>query len=90
MSTHRAELNDLQEKACLAGRTCTFCINENTGYIDSVFYLDPYGPGKQKSGVLLDPLSFAERERAKLQWWQEKKGIQWKDPRPNYDKPVDC
>jgi len=68
--THRKELEALQDKARKAGRTVTFFLS-GEGYIDAVFYLDPKGPGRQKSGMILDPISFAERERPKPHWYDE-------------------
>jgi hypothetical protein len=66
--TDKREMLDLQAKARRAGRVANLCIDEGT--IAGVFYLDANGPGRQKAGALLDPLSFAEIERAKAPWWR--------------------
>ncbi len=66
--THTRELLDLQDKARRAGRVANF-FRDEAGHVDGVFYLDPHGPGKQRAGMILDPLGFAERERVKPFWY---------------------
>jgi hypothetical protein len=70
--THRAELLDLQQKARNAGRTCNFYYTEQ-GYIDGVAYMDPQASplSRLSGGMILDPLTFAEKERAALSFAQQ-------------------
>lgn len=68
--TTRIELNDLQEKAWRAGRICTFFIDTNN-FVNKVFYLDSKSRASRlRAGYILDPLSFAEKERAAPAWYQ--------------------
>jgi hypothetical protein len=67
--THRDELERLQVKERACGCTVTFYRDE-AGHLSGVFYLDPEGTSKERAGVLLDPLTFAERARPKLEAWQ--------------------
>lgn len=68
--THLAELLDLQDKARRAGRVCSFFRETESAPIDAVAYLDAKGPGRQRAGLILSPLAFAEIERPKLAYWQ--------------------
>ena len=68
--TSREELNRLQIDARKSGRVANFIISES-GYIGSVAYLDPEGRGREKSGMIIDPLTFAEKERVKKKWWEK-------------------
>lgn len=61
------ELLEVQTEARKAGRVANLVIDE--GKPLAVFYLDSKGPGRQRSGMFLDPLSFIETERAKPRWW---------------------
>ena len=62
--TDRKELETLQTNARKAGRIVNFLISKE-GWIDNVFYLDSEGKGCEKSGMIIDPLTFAEKERFK-------------------------
>jgi hypothetical protein len=62
--TSREELNRLQINARKAGRIANFCFSKE-GFIDCVFYLDSKGKGREKAGMTIDPLTFAEKERLK-------------------------
>lgn len=68
--TSREELNRLQINARKAGRIANFCISKE-GFVDSIFYLDSKGKGREKSGMTIDPITFAEKERAKKKWWEK-------------------
>lgn len=57
--TCRRELEELQLKARRAGRICNFYIGP-TG-VEAVFY----------EGRIYDPLTFAEKERVKPEWWRQ-------------------
>ena len=69
--THRAELLELQYKARRAGRVANFTL-DTEGRIDGVFYLDPRAPAlsRLRSGSLIGPLSFAEKERTAAAWFE--------------------
>ena len=62
--TDRKELEILQTNARKAGRIVNFIISKE-GWIDNVFYLDSEGKGREKSGMIIDPITFAEKERFK-------------------------
>lgn len=62
--TSREELNRLQINARKAGRIANFCISKE-GFVDSVGYLDSKGKGREKGGMMIDPITFAEKERMK-------------------------
>ena len=66
--TDRNELLRLQKQARDNGRIANFYIDED-GRIDDVFYCDPLGPGRQKAGLIMPLIAFAECERAKTNWY---------------------
>ena len=70
--TSLAELKELQSNARRAGRVANLCFNEQNE-ITGVAYLDAKGPGRQRAGMILSPLSFAETERAKPKWWEKQR-----------------
>ncbi len=69
MSTHLAEIQQLQAKARRAGRVANLLLDEQSN-LTGIAYMDPKGPGRQKAGMILDPLSFAETERPKKAWYE--------------------
>ncbi len=81
--TSREELNRLQFDARKAGRTANFCFSED-GHLDCVFYLDPKGAGRSKSGMILDPLTFAEKERPKKKWWEKPDRFEFLKPKKRF------
>lgn len=67
--THRDELEWLQAKERACGCTVTL-YRDSAGHVSSVFYLDPEGTRGERAGLMLDPLTFAERTRPKREAWQ--------------------
>ena len=58
--TSKEELDRLQTDARKSGRIANFYFSKD-GFIDCVFYLDSEGKGREKSGMIIDPLTFAEK-----------------------------
>lgn len=63
------EIETLQSDARRANRIANLCFSEG-GKLDGVFYLDPKGKGREKSGMIIDVLTFSEKERQKKKWWE--------------------
>ncbi len=74
--TDRAELERLQAKERACGCVCNLLLDE-AGRIDGVYYLDPEGPGRQRTGLTYGPLAFAEMARAKP-WAHEGRGPKYR------------
>jgi hypothetical protein len=62
--TDRAELIALQKGARSQGRVANLII-DSEGWISSIFYRDPKGGPRARTGFLCPPISFAEIEREK-------------------------